>query len=414
MRGDGGRSRRAVAGRRVAITGLGPVSSIGIGVDHFEAGLRAGRSGIAPISSFDATGFPHFMAGEVADFDPKALVRVLEPDQWGRSSLFAAAAARLAVTDAGIDPAVLAAARAGSSIGTTGGESQVLEAITADWLHAGFPTPAGELGRRLPAARLAVAVNRELGLTGEAVTVSTACAAANYALGYAYDQIATGEADYMVAGGADSVCRWAHAGYFGLGALTALACSPFDRDRSGVLTGEGGAALFLEPLEGALARGARVYAEVLGYGLNCGAGHPVTPDPAAVAECMRRAHANAGVRAAEVDYICAHGTGTPADDAAEYAAVQAVFGDRPPPISSIKSMLGHTMGAASGFGAIASALAIAHGFLPPTVNFRTPDETMTNIDPVANTARTTSVDVVQNNGFAFGGNNAVAVLGRAA
>jgi 3-oxoacyl-[acyl-carrier-protein] synthase II len=410
----GGRARPGTAGRRVVITGLGPVSSIGIGVDDFAAGLRAGRSGIAPISSFDVTGFPHFMAGEVADFDAKALVRSVEPDHWGRSSLFAAAAARLAVADAGIDPAVLAASRAGSSIGTTSGESQVVEAVTAGWVRGGFPSLSGELVRQLPAARLAVAVNRELDLTGEALTLSTACSASNHALGYAYDQVATGDADYMVAGGADSVCRWLHAGFSRLGALTASACSPFDRDRSGILTGEGGAALFLEPLDGALARGARIYAEVLGYGLSCDAENPVAPDPDPLADCMRLAHANAGVEPSDVDYICAHGTGAPADDAVEYAAVRRVFGDRPPPISSIKSMLGHTMGAAAGFGAIASALAIAHGFLPPTATVATPDETMTNIDPVAGTARETPVDVVQNNGFAIGGSTAVTVLGRAA
>lgn len=404
---------RAV-GRRVVITGVGPVSSIGIGVEAFEAGLRAGRSGIAPIGSFDSTGFPHFMAGEVPDFDAKAIVRTLEPDQWGRSSLFAAAAARLAVADAGLDPAVLAAARAGSSIGTTSGESQVVEAVTAGWVQAGLPSLTGELVRQLPASRLAVAVNRELGLTGEAITLSTACSASNYALGYAYDQIGTGDADYMIAGGADSVCRWAHAGFYRLGALTATKCSPFDRDRSGILTGEGGAALLLEPLESARARGARIYAEVLGYGLNCDANHPVAPDGDSIADCMRRAHVNAGITAADIDYICAHGTGTPANDAVEYGAVLAVFGDRPPPISSVKSMLGHTMGAASGFGAIASALAIHGHFLPPTINFTSPDTEMTNIDPVPNTARAATVDIVQNNGFAFGGNNAITLLGRAA
>ncbi len=397
----------------MAVTGLGPVSSIGIGVDEFAAGLRAGRSGIGPVASFDTTGFPHFMAGEVVDFEPKALVRSVEPDQWGRSSLFAAAAARLAVTDSGIDLEVLAAARAGSSIGTTSGESQLVESLAAAWLHAGLPALSGDLTRRLPAARLAVAVNRELGLTGEAVTVSTACSAANHALGYAYDQVSSGEADYMVAGGADSVCRSAHAGHFRMGVLAALACAPFDKDRSGILTGEGGAVLFLEPLDGALARGARVYAEMLGYAANFAAGFPAA-HPGPIADCIRRAHANAGVRPGEVDYICAHGVGTPADDAAEFAAVRDVFGDRPPPISSIKSMIGHTMGAASGFGAIAAALAITRGFLPPTVNFRTPDETMTNIDPVANASRPAAVDVVQNNCFAAGGSNAVTVLGRAA
>ena len=409
MREDGGRARRDAAGRRVVITGLGPVSSIGIGVDEFESGLRAGRSGIAPISSFDATGFPHFMAGEVADFDPKVLVRTLEPDQWGRSSLFAAAAAGLAVSDAGVDPAVLAASRAGSSIGTTSGESQVVEAMTAGWVRGGFPSLSGELVRQLPAARLAVAVNRELGLTGEAVTVSTACSASNYALGYAYDQIATGDADYMIAGGADSVCRWAHAGFYRLGALTALACSPFDKDRSGILTGEGGAALFLEPLDSALARGARIYAEVLGYGLNCDAKHPVAPDTDSIADCMRRAHANAGVSASEVDYICAHGTGTPANDAVEYAAVRAVFGDRPPPISSIKSMLGHTMGAASAIESVACVLAVHNDALPPTINYQTPDPEC-DLDYIPNEARFCRVDVAMNNAYAFGGNNASVIF----
>jgi 3-oxoacyl-[acyl-carrier-protein] synthase II len=188
-------------------------------------------------------------------------------------------------------------------------------------------------------------------------------------------------------------------------------CSPFDRDRQGMLTGEGGAALFLESLESAERRGAEVYAEVLGYGLNCDAGHMVAPDPVSIAECMRRAHSRAGVTADQVDYICAHGTGTPANDAAETRAVREVFGDSPPPISSIKSMLGHTMGAASGFGAIASALGIARQFMPPTINFRNIDPDMPGIDPVANQARPARLRVVQNNGFAFGGNNAITILG---
>ncbi|NUR59918.1 MAG: beta-ketoacyl-[acyl-carrier-protein] synthase family protein [Catenulispora sp.] len=399
--------------RRVVITGLGPVSSIGTGVAAFETALRAGRSGISPISSFDASGFPHRNAGEVTDFDPKGLLHTLDVDAWGRTSLFAAAAARLAVQDSGIDPDVLSGSRAGSSMGTTSGESQVIEAITGQWVRQGWQQSAGAPAAQYPASRLAVAVNRELGLTGEAITLSTACSASNYALGYAYDQILTGAADYMVAGGADSVARWAHAGFFRLGALTKERCSPFDAGRSGILHGEGGAALFLETLESAQARGANIYAELLGYGLNCDAGHMVAPDPVSIAACMRLAHRNAGIYASDVDYICAHGTGTPANDAVEYRAVRDVFGHRTPPISSIKSMLGHAMGAASGFGAIASALAIHSGFLPPTINFTAADPEMTDIDPVPNVARQTRVDVVQNNGFAFGGNNAITILGRA-
>ncbi|KAA2254449.1 beta-ketoacyl-[acyl-carrier-protein] synthase family protein [Solihabitans fulvus] len=398
--------------RRVVITGLGPVSSIGIGAREFSAALRAGRSGISPIASFDAAGFPHYMAGEVPAFDPKSILQRISPDAWGRTSQFAASAARLAVEDSGIDPTELSAARAGSSIGTTGGESQVLERLTGDSLTVGFAGVDRELARQVPASRLAVAVNRELGLTGEAITLSTACSASNYALGYAYDQIHTGDLDYMIAGGADSVGRWSHAGFYRLGALAEKACAPFDRDRSGIITGEGGAALFLESLESATARGARVYAEVLGYGLNCDANHMVAPDPVSIAQCMRLAHRNAGIKADEVDYICAHGTGTPANDAVEAKAAVEVFGERPPPISSIKSMLGHTMGAASGFSAIASVLGIAESFIPPTINFRNPDPQIPDIDPVPNVAREMTVNIAQVNGFAFGGNNAITIFGR--
>ncbi|MBL1081159.1 beta-ketoacyl-[acyl-carrier-protein] synthase family protein [Streptomyces actinomycinicus] len=398
--------------RRVVITGLGPVSSIGIGAAAYEQALRQGVNGVSPIECFDTTGFPYYMAGEVHDFRPEDMVRRLSVEEWGRTSLFAASAARLAVADAGIDEDVLASSRAGSTMGTTGGETQILERLTADSL-AGGPTglDAG-LVRQVSSARLSQAVNRELRLTGDAVTLSTACSASNYALGFASDMIRSGETDYMIAGGADSVHRWSHAGFYRLGALTEKACSPFDRDRSGIITGEGGAAMFLESLDSALARGARIYAEVLGYGLNCDASHMVAPDRASIAACMRLAHKNAGIRPEDVDYICAHGTGTPANDYTEASAVVDVFGDDPPPISSTKSMLGHAMGAASGLGAIASVLGIRGSFLPPTINFSTPDPELPAIDPVPNHARTADVRIAQVNGFAFGGNNAIVVLGR--
>ncbi|MCT2589599.1 beta-ketoacyl-[acyl-carrier-protein] synthase family protein [Streptomyces sp. N2-109] len=400
--------------RRVVVTGLGPVSSIGIGVSAYSQALQEGVSGVSPITSFDATGFPYSIAGEVHDFDPEQLVKRIETEEWGRTSLFAASAARLAVADAGIDEDELARSRAGSCMGTTAGESQVLERMAADRLSAGYAELDPRLSRKLSAARVSQAVNRELRLTGDAVTLSTACSASNYALGYAFDLVRSGEADYMLAGGADSVCRWAHAGFYRLGALTEKACSPFDANRSGIITGEGGAALFLETLESATARGARIYAEVLGYGLNCDATHMVAPDKDSIADCIRLAHKNAGIEASSVDYICAHGTGTQSNDAVEAGAVAEVFGEQPPPMSSIKSMLGHTMGAASGHGAIASALAINESFLPPTINFSTPDPALPAIDPVPNWAKAARVDVAQVNGFAFGGNNAIVVLGSAA
>nr|WP_202487083.1 beta-ketoacyl-[acyl-carrier-protein] synthase family protein [Streptomyces sp. SID8354] len=394
------------------VTGLGPVSSIGTGVKEFRESLLTGRSGISPISSFDTTGFPYVHAGEVSGFRPEELLWKLPAPKWGRSGRFAAAAARLAAEDAGLDQeGAFAPQRAAAVVGTTSGESQEVEELTAQRMHGGFPAADGEVFRRLPAARVSHAVAAELGLEGEVLTLATACSASNYALGYGYDLIASGEADVVFAGGADSVCRWAHAGFHRLGALTERACAPFDRDRSGILTGEGGAMLVLESEDSARARGALPYAELLGYGVNCDASHMVAPDAASIAECMRLAHRSAGIEPHQVDYICAHGTGTPANDAVEAQAVREVFGERTPPISSIKSMLGHTMGAASGFGAIASALALAHGFLPPTVNHQHADPELGDIDPVPNTARPARPRVVQNNGFAFGGNNAITILG---
>jgi 3-oxoacyl-[acyl-carrier-protein] synthase II len=296
-------------------------------------------------------------------------------------------------------------------IGTTSGESAVVEAITAEILADGYAALSPDLLEQFPAHRLAHGVSAELGLAGESLTIATACSASNYTIGYGYDLLATGEADVVFAGGADSVCRWAHAGFHRLGALAAEACAPFDRDRTGIITGEGGAVLLMETLAHAEARGAHVYAEVLGYGLNCDARHPVAPDAESIAACIRLAHRNASVSPSDVDYICAHGTGTPANDAVEARAIRDVFGESPPPISSIKSMIGHTMGAASGFGAIATAIAIRAGVLPPTMNHRTPDPELAGLDVVPNEARPASVRVAQNNGFAFGGNNAIVMLG---
>jgi 3-oxoacyl-[acyl-carrier-protein] synthase II len=243
------------------------------------------------------------------------------------------------------------------------------------------------------------------------VTLATACSAGNYAIGYGYDAVAEGEADIAVVGGADSVCRWAHAGFYRLGALSKQVCAPFDRDRTGMLTAEGGVALTLEAMEHAQARGARIYAELLGYGLNCDARHMVAPDADAIADGMRIAHHNAGIKPKDVDYISAHGTGTTVNDRAETRAVQLVFGETAPPMSSIKSMLGHAMGAASGFGAVACVLAIDQGFLPPTVNWSNPDPEFGWLDPVPNQPRSAPVRIAQNNGFAFGGNNCITVFG---
>ncbi|MFB8179402.1 beta-ketoacyl-[acyl-carrier-protein] synthase family protein [Streptomyces sp. NPDC055966] len=395
---------------RVVITGLGPVSSIGTGTDDFCHAVRAGKSGISRISSFDVSGFDNQMAGEVADFDAARLVTRLSVADWGRASLFAAAAARLAADDAGIqdlgdDAAVL--------MGTTSGEIPHVVTMTESWHRGGPATPDPALATQLPAGRLALAAAQEIGATGETMTFSAACAAANCAIGYAYDLVSSGEVPVAVSGGADAVSRFTHAAFNRLGALAKDTCRPFDRERDGMLTAEGGAALVLETLEGAVARGARVYAEVLGYAVSCDAYHPSAPEPRNIARTMRSALRRSGVTPDEVDYICAHGTGTQLNDRVEAQAVRDVYGDAAPPVSSLKSMLGHTMGAASGFGSIACALAVSRGFLPPTINHRHADPQLAGLDPVAGTARDATVRVAQNNAFGFGGNNAIVVFGSA-
>jgi 3-oxoacyl-[acyl-carrier-protein] synthase II len=399
--------------RRVVITGIGPVSNVGIGVAEYRDALRAGRSGVGPIESFDTTGFERVVAGEVTRFATAELLRRLDPAEWGRSSLFAAAAARLAIQDAGIAADLQPRRdRTAVVVGTTSGELVPIVDMARAWHAGGYGRPDAAVATKAPASRLALAVARELDVTGETVTLGTACAAGNYAIGHAFDLITDGAADLAIAGGADSVARFTHAGFHRLGALTAERCSPFDGQRSGILTAEGGIALVLETLEGARARGARIYAEVLGYAMTCDAMHPVAPDADSIARCMRMAHKRSGVVPDQIDYICAHGTGTRTNDLVESNAVRAVFGATPPPMSSIKSMLGHTMGAASGFGAAACALGIDSGFLPPTINYVDPDPELAGIDPVPNASRAADVRVAQNNGFAFGGNNAIVVLGR--
>ncbi|WP_256104936.1 beta-ketoacyl synthase [Streptomyces sp. ODS05-4] len=399
--------------RRVVITGLGAVSPIGIGAGAFASALRAGTAGTSPIESFDASGFPLRSAGQVLDFRPADHLKRLDPGRWGRSGLLAAAAARLAVADAGIDEDELEAARAGSVMGTTSGESAVVQALAEQWVAAGLASLDPELAGQAPASRIANAVSAELRLTGETQTIPTACSASNYALGYAYDLVRSGEAEVMLAGGADAVNRLTHAGFYALGAMADDVPRPFAADRTGIVTGEGGAVLVLETYEHAVGRGARIYAEILGYAANCDAAHMVHPDAGSIAACIRAAHRAAGVEPSQIDYVCAHGTGTPTNDATEVAAAREVFGDRLPPISSIKSMLGHTMGAASGFGAIACCKALEQDFLPPTAHVSVPDPALgPGVDCVPGAGREARLDIVQNHGFAFGGNNVITILGR--
>jgi 3-oxoacyl-[acyl-carrier-protein] synthase II len=405
------------ASERVVVTGIGVVTPIGVGKQPFWRNLLAGHTGVGPIESFDSRGFDVHIGAEVKAFDPGSYLRRLPVDSIGRGSQLAVAAAKLALTDAGLrhelDEAhdeVIAVV-----MGTTMGESQVLESIDERWVASGDAAAGPDIATRYPCQAISSNLAKELGTSGPTFMIPTACAAGNYAIGYAFDLLKRGRATMALAGGADCFSRIALAGFARLAATAPAMCQPFDRNRKGMVVGEGSAVLVLETLLHAMHRGAPVYAEVLGYGLGCDAFHMTGahPDGAGTVMAMRNAFRDAHVAPEDVDYISAHGTGTPTNDRIETLAIKQAFGSGASrvPVSSIKSMIGHTMGAASAIEAAVCALAITHGAIPPTINYAEPDPDC-DLDCVPNEARNHPVRVALNNASAFGGNNAVLLLGR--
>ncbi len=401
--------------RRVVITGVGPVTSIGAGAAPFWDGLLRGRCGISPVTAFDTTAYKVHNGGEVKDFAPAAYVTRLDPGRLGRTSQLAIAAARLALLDAAaadLDPE-----RGGVSVGTTSGEPQVIEAFDDAYL-AGAPELAGaSFLATYPCHLIAAHVARELGIAGPRTVIPTACAAGSYAVAHAYDLVRGGRVEWMLAGGADSFSRITYTGFARLGAIAPQVCQPFDRDRKGMIPGEGAGMVLLETLDAARRRGARVYAEVAGYGLSCDAHHMtgMHPEGAGAVRAMAAALREAGAGPADVSYVSAHGTGTPTNDRLETLAVKRLFGRAAyrVPISSVKSMLGHTMGAASAIETIVCALAVLHDVVPPTMHLEAPDPEC-DLDYVPNQARVYPVRLALNNAYGFGGNNSALALRKVA
>jgi 3-oxoacyl-[acyl-carrier-protein] synthase II len=395
-----------VAERRVVVTGIGAVSSIGIGREAFWRALLAGRSGVSPIEAFDAADAPVKIGGEVKGWDAVGVVEAAELATYGRASRLALGAGRLALDDGG-EPS----GTCGVYVGTTMGEAWLQDKVIGAWTSTGRESVCGDDVRRGGDNVIAVNAARALRLKGDALVFPTACAAANYALGHAREQILRGRVRWALAGGADAFSRVALAGFGRMLALTPDVCRPFDKNRAGIVIGEGSAMLVLEDLDDARRRGARVYAELRGHGLSCDASHMTIPQADGAEAVMRRALAAAGAAPEEVGYVSAHGTGTRMNDKTECEALRRVFGARIPPTSSIKSMLGHAMGAASAFESVACVMAVADGALPPTINHVTPDEECP-IDCVPNVSRRAEVRVALNNAFAFGGNNCATVFSR--
>lgn len=396
---------------RVVITGFGVVSSIGSGRADYLAGLRAGRCGARPITAFDTAGFDHATACELTGFDPASVLERVDARTSGRVAALAAAAARMAAADARLPLESARAEHGLVAVGTTCGESLEVDRLAEAEVADGLDALPGGAARAVQPGRLAATAATELGLTDvETLTIPTVCAASNYAIGYGLDLIRAGEAGFALCGGADAVNRMAFAGFYRMGALAPDRCRPFDRDREGVMWGDGAGMLVLESLAHARRRGAPVLAEVLGYHLNCDAAHPTAPVRERVAACMSGALAEAGVAPAELDAVFAHATGTRANDPMEVGALRDVFGAAPlPPVLGVKSMIGHTMGAVGAHTCAAALLAMRHGFLPPTVGLRVPDPDCV-IDCVPNAARPADVGLVLVNSLGLGGNNAALVL----
>ena len=396
--------------RQVVVTGLGVVSSVGLGWQAFWEGLLAGRSGIREIQYLDTSEYPTHVGGEVRDFDPLAFMPADVARRLGRGAQFSIAATRMALEDAGLlnrMPGLTAVV----CLGTTMADIQALERINEQWVQGDEWRVRPSLVMQYPSCSMSATVADHFQLSGPNVMIPTACAAGNHAITYAVDLIRVGKADVMIAGGADPFSRIAFTGFNRIFAVAPDRCQPFDKNRKGTLIGEGAGIVVLEPFDAVKRRGGTAYAEVLGYGLTCDGTHMTIPSVDGATRVMQRAIQDAGIEPEEVDYISAHGTGTPANDRTECAAIHAVFGSRAYrlPVSSIKSMLGHTMGAASALEAIACVLAIRFGRIPPTTNYQVPDLEC-QVDCVPNMSRSQHVNIALNNSFAFGGNNASVVF----
>ena len=405
----------------MVVTGLGIVSPIGNTVGDAWAALLAGRTGAAPISRFDASEFQVRFACEVKDFEPAEYVQPKAARRMDRCAHLAVAAARQAEHDSGLNIRAVGA-RAGTAIGTALGGVESFEQTVLQLDRRG-PERVSPFSIVQTLPNLAAgSVSIELGSRGPLLSQSTACAASNMAIGDGFDAIRLGRADTMVCGGAEApVTPTAVAAFSAMRALSrrnddpVSASRPFDAERDGFVIGEAGAVLVLEELEHARGRGARIYAEMCGYGVSSDANHVSDPDPIGTnaSRAIEMALAEAQVSADEVGYVNAHGTSTPAGDAAETRVLKLAFADeaRGLAISSTKGATGHTLGAAGAVEAIFTVLALHDGILPPTVNQEVADPDC-DLDYVPNSARAEQVDVAISNSFGFGGHNSVIAFRR--
>lgn len=387
---------------------MGVVSSLGLGRRAFWQALLAGKSGASKIELFDPGAIGRDIACEIKGFRARDFLTAAEARRAGRCSQFALAAARMAVEDAGILPKDLAGERTAVVMGTTMGEVDVISELQSGWIHHGEDAIERPKLPRYGTTLLPLHLARAFGARGITQTLPAACAAGNYAIGFAADQIRAGRADVAITGASEIIEKLQFAGFVRLGAVAPERCQPFDKNRRGLLVGEGAGILVIESEEHAMKRGATILAEVGGYGLACDAHHITRPHPEGEGSvlAMRRAIESSGITPDDVDFVNAHGTGTDANDKVEAAVMGKVFGGRRVPVSSMKSMIGHCMGAASALEAVACVETVLTGIYPPTMGYETPDPEC-QLDVVANAPREGKHNVVLNNALAFGGYDAV-------
>lgn len=402
--------------RRVAVTGIGVVTSIGDSLPAFMDGLFDGKCGIGPLTLFDTTDFPCQVAAEVRGIDLKARMGTPGTKRVSRCDLLGLVAAGEAVSDFG--PALKNCNRNRVGVVMGGGAGGMLSWESyrrAVWSERKRIRTSGLLASS--PSTLSDLIGCRWGLNGFRTTVTTACSSSATAIGYGFDLIRNGAQDLVVTGGSEALSELTFAGFNALRSMDPLYCRPFDKNRQGLSLGEGAAALILESYDRARSRGAAIYAEVLGYAVNSDAYHMTSPDPEArgMRRVMEKAIAYAGLHTNQIDYVNAHGTATRANDKAETRAIKGVFGEEGAkrlPVSATKSMVGHCLGAAGAVEAVATVLALEKQRLPPTIHLEEPEEDC-DLDYVPNRSRSCDLRFALSNSFAFGGNNACLVFGRA-
>ncbi len=406
--------------RRVVITGFGLITPLGIGVDESWAALCSGKSGITEITRFDASDFDTKIAGEVKGFHPEDFLPKKEAKRTQTFIAYAMATSRMAIEDSGLVIDSTNENRVGVLTGCGMGGLQILEQ-TSKVLEEKGPRRVTPFFIPMMIGNMAAGmISIFLGAKGPNASIATACAAGTHAVGDAFKIVKRGGADAMITGGVESIITpTCIAGFNAMKALSTRnnepekASRPFDRDRDGFVVGEGCGILILETLDGALKRGANIYAEMCGYGMSGDGFHMTAPSPdgEGAARCMTAALYDAGVSYKEIDYINAHGTSTQLNDLYETMAIKSVFKEKAPliPVSSTKSMTGHLLGGSGGVETVFTALTIHEGIIPPTINLDYPDEEC-DLDYVPKIARKANVNMAMTNSFGFGGTNATLIL----